>query len=78
MIQGGLISDRLSIWLQSPYHFPNKDKLLRSNLAAFFLDWSQSEKLSEILPPLENPISYQYRYENGFATGTFISTYNEQ
>ena len=33
MIQGGSIAERLSIWLQSPYHspehYPNKDKLLR-------------------------------------------------
>ena len=83
MIQGGSIAERLSIWLQSPYHspehYPNKDKAAQeSDLTAFFWDWSQSEKLPEILPPLENPISYQYHYENDFATSTFISTDSEQ
>ena len=36
------------------------------------------KKLPEILPPLENPLSYQYHYENDFATGTFISRDNEK
>ena len=81
MIQGGLIAERLSIWLQSPSpeHFPNKDKLLRRVIWQFFFwDRSQSEKLPEILPPLENPLSYQYHYENDFATGTLKSTDREQ
>ena len=32
----------------SPEHYPPKEKLLQ----AVFGDWSQSEKLSEIKPPL--------------------------
>ena len=39
MIQGGLIAERLSIWLQSPSpeHYANKDKLLRRVIWQFFL-----------------------------------------
>ena len=42
--RGRLISEHFSVWLQSP------KKGAKSR--PFFGDWSQSEKLSEINPPL--------------------------
>ena len=57
--KGGLISS-FSRLLKSPKrcaknypeHYPSKEKMLRIILGTFFGDWSQSEKLSEIKPPL--------------------------
>ena len=46
MIQGGLIAERLSIWLQSPSpeHYPNKDKLLRRVFCQLFSEIGDNVK----------------------------------
>ena len=54
-----LISEISSHWLQSPKKVPNYYPeyylpIEGSDLAPFFGDWSQSEKLSEIKQPLVN------------------------
>ena len=51
--KGSLISESFSTWLRSPKEVPNHDPLYvesahAPDLAPFFADLSQSEKLSEV------------------------------
>ena len=47
-----------------PEHYPAKEKMLRTVIWQLFCgDWSKSEKLSEIKPPLEKNYTVQGNLE---------------
>ena len=59
--KGGLILESFSLWLKFqtksvnyfPEHYPSREKMLRTVILAIFLNnFSESEKPSEINPPL--------------------------
>ena len=92
LFKGGFIAESFSFWLKSPKKAPNHSpesspkKKMFSNLAPFFGDLSQSEKLSEIKPPLARVLCQKTKkgyktflsllpHDDGHFLGNSVATY---